>query len=154
MKTSKAVGSGIFVLFLGLFVGGLVWFFGQAEDYYAFANGTIEGARAVAPLNKEDMQARMTPTSINYDTEVKYRKFFITAPGAKQVELRADFNRWGKDPLLLTPYKKGYFETSVALAGGEYKYVFAVDGEEIPDPSNQDRKTLEDGREICIKTVR
>jgi len=100
------------------------------------------------------MLTRMTPQEIPSDTEIKYRKFFITAPGAKQVELRADFNRWGKDPIVLTPYKKGYFETSVALAGGEYKYVFVVDGEEIPDPSNQDRQTLKDGREICIKTVR
>lgn len=153
MKTTKS-SNVLFVLFLGLFVGGLVWYFNQLEDYYTFASGTIEGARAVAPLNKEDMQVRVSPVEIPYDTEVKYRKFFITAPGAKQVELRADFNRWGKDPLLLTPYKKGYFETSVALAGGEYKYVFAVDGEEIPDPTNQDRQTLADGREICIKTVR
>ena len=154
MKKSSIAGSAVFVLFLSLFIGGLIWFFNQAEDYYTFASGTIEGARAVAPLNKEDMQTRVNPAPIPYDIEVKYRKFFITAPGAKQVELRADFNRWGKDPLLLTPYKKGYFETSVALAGGEYKYVFAVDGEEIPDPSNNDRQTLQDGREICIKTVR
>lgn len=154
MNKSNVTGSAVFVLFLSLFIGGLIWFFNQAEDYYAFTSGTIEGARAVAPLNKDDMQTRITPTEISYDTEVKYRKFFITVPGAKQVELRADFNRWGKDPIVLTPYKKGYFETSVALAGGEYKYVFAVDGEEIPDPSNNDRQTLEDGREICIKTVR
>lgn len=153
MKTIKPA-SGFFILFLGLFVGGLVWFFTQAEDYYSFTLSTIEGARSVAPLNKEDMQVRMTPVDVPYDTEIKYRKFFITAPGAKQVELRADFNRWGKDPIILTPYKKGYFETSVALAGGEYKYVFAVDGNEVPDPSNQDRQILQDGREICIKTVR
>ncbi len=153
MKTTSKTGV-LFVVFLGLFVGGLIWFFLQAEDYYTFAVGTIEGARAVAPLNKEDMLVRMTPQDLAFDTEVKYRKFFITAPGAKQVELRADFNRWGKDPIMLTPYKKGYFETSVALAGGEYKYVFFVDGQEVPDPSNQDRQTLQDGREICIKTVR
>lgn len=153
MTTTKKTNV-CFGVFLALFIGGLVWLFAQLEDYYTFASDTIEGARAVAPLNKEDMQVRMTPAPVSYDTEVKYRKFFITAPGAKQVELRADFNRWGKDPIVLTPYKKGYFETSIALAGGEYKYVFAVDGEEIPDPSNQDRQTLEDGREICIKTVR
>lgn len=146
--------SKLFVVFLGLFVGALVWFFAQAEDYYTFTTATIEGARGIAPLGKEDMLARVNPNPVSYNTEVKYRKFFITAPGAKHVELRGDFNRWGKDPIVLTPYKRGYFETSVALAGGEYKYVFAVDGEEIPDPSNQDRYTLENGREICIKTVR
>ena len=153
MKTTNSTGK-LFGLFLGLLIGGLIWFLAQAEQYYTFARSTIEGARSIAPLHKDDMLVRLNPVSMPYDTEVKYRKFFLTAPGAKQVELRGDFNRWGKDPLLLTPYKKGYFETSVALAGGEYKYVFAVDGEEIPDPSNQDRKTLTDGREICIKTVR
>lgn len=153
MKTTSSRCS-VFALFLALFVGGVIWFFTQAESYYTFTTNTIEGARRVAPLNKEDMLVRMTPADVSYDTEIKYRKFFITAPGAQQVELRGDFNRWGKDPIVLTPYKKGYFETSVALAAGEYKYVFAIDGTEIPDPSNQDRQTLADGREICIKTVR
>lgn len=153
MKTTKRAG-GLFVVFLGLFIGALIWFFNVAEDYATYTTSTVEGARAVVPLNKEDMLVRVTPASVSYDTDVKYRKFFITAPGAEQVELRGDFNRWGKDPIVLTPYKKGYFETSVALAGGEYKYVFAVDGKEVPDPSNQDRQKLEDGREVCIKTVR
>ena len=86
--------------------------------------------------------------------QVKYRKFYLTAPGAKKVELLADFNRWGKDPIVLKPYRKGYFETSVALTGGEYKYVFSVDGKDTLDPMNKDRQILADGREICIKTVR
>lgn len=153
MKTTK-YSSIFFVLFLALIVGVLLSCFIAGEDFYTYTVGAIEGARSVSPLNQEDMLARVHPTSITYDTEVKYRKFFITAPGAQQVELRADFNRWGKDPILLTPYKKGYFEISVALTSGEYKYVFAVDGKEVPDPSNQDRQTLPDGREICIKTVR
>ena len=70
------------------------------------------------------------------------------------MELLADFNRWGKDPIVLKPYRKGYFETSIALTGGEYKYVFSVDGKDVLDPMNKDRQTLADGREICIKTVR
>ncbi len=153
MKTVKRTG-GFFMVFLCLFIGALVWFFTVAEDYGAYTLNTIEAARAVVPLTKQAMLMRVTPAQIPYDTEIKYRKFFITAPEASQVELRADFNRWGKDPIVLTPYKKGYFETSVALAGGEYKYVFAVDGKEVPDPSNQDRQKLADGREVCIKTVR
>ena len=153
MKTTKSTGE-LFLIFLALFVGTLIGVFTLAEDYVIYTTGTIEEARSVVPLHKEEMLARVTSTQIPYDTEVKYRKFFITAPGASQVELRADFNRWGKDPIVLTPYKKGYFETSVALTGGEYKYVFAVDGKEVPDPSNQDRQKLGDGREVCIKTVR
>ncbi len=153
MKTTKRVG-GLFVVFLCLFIGALIGCFAVTEDFLTYTTHTIEGARSVVPLQKEDMLARAMPAKVPYDTEVKYRKFFITAPGAEQVELRGDFNRWGKDPIVLTPYKKGYFETSVALAGGEYKYVFAIDGKEVPDPSNQDRQKLEDGREVCIKTVR
>ena len=153
MKTTKNTQY-LFVFFLVLLIAGVLGAFAVGEDYYSFVAGTLEGARSVAPLNKEDMLVRQNPDPVAFDTEVKYRKFFITAPGAQQVELRGDFNRWGKDPILLTPYKKGYFETSVALAGGEYKYVFAVDGKEIPDPSNKDRQHLTDGREVCIKTVR
>ena len=146
--------NGLFVVFLMLLVGALLLCFMAGEDFYTYSVGAIQGASIVSPLNREDMLARVNPEPVSYDTKVKYRKFFITAPGAEQVELRADFNRWGKDPILLTPYKKGYFEISVALTGGEYKYVFAIDGKEVPDPSNQDRQTLPDGREICIKTVR
>ena len=153
MKNAKQP-NGLFVILLALIVGALLCCFVAGEDFYTYSLKAIEGASLVAPLNQEGMLARVHPAPISYDTEVKYRKFFITAPGAKQVELRADFNRWGKDPILLTPYKKGYFEVSVALTGGEYKYVFAIDGKEVPDPSNQDRQTLPDGREICIKTVR
>ena len=69
------------------------------------------------------------------------------------MELLADFNRWGKDPIELKAYRKGYFETSVALTGGEYKYVFSVDGKDVLDPTNLDRRTV-NGRDICIKTVR
>lgn len=153
MKTTKQAG-GLFVIFLLLLIGAVIWFFNVADDYYTFTSGTLEGAVHVAPLNKEDMLARRTPAPASYDNEVKYRKFFITVPNAAAVELVGDFNRWGKDPISLTAYKKGYFETSVALASGEYKYAFLVDGKEMPDPSNQDRQILPDGREVCIKTVR
>ncbi len=153
MKTTKRAG-GLFAVFLLLLIGALIWFFNVADEYYTFMSGTLKGAEPVVPLNKEDMLARHTPAPVSYDTEVKYRKFFITAPNAGKVELVGDFNRWGQDAIVLTPYKKGYFETSVSLASGEYKYAFVVDGKETPDPSNQDRQILPDGREVCIKTVR
>ncbi len=143
----------LFVLFVLLIVLVLTWFFVASEDYYDYAADTIESSASVAPLNKESLIARLQPVRHSYDTEVKYRKFYITVPGAKKVELLADFNRWGKDPIELKAYRKGYFETSVALTGGEYKYVFSVDGKEVLDPTNLDRREL-DGREICIKTVK
>lgn len=143
----------LFVLFVLLIALVLTWFFVASEDYYDYAADTIESSASVAPLNKESLIARLQPVRHSYDTEVKYRKFYITVPGAKKVELLADFNRWGKDPIELKAYRKGYFETSVALTGGEYKYVFSVDGKEVLDPTNLDRREL-DGREICIKTVK
>ena len=143
----------LFVLFVLLIAIVLTWFFAASEDYYDYAADTIESSASVAPLNKESLLARMQPVRHNYDTEVKYRKFYITEKKKKKVELLADFNRWGKDPIVLKPYRKGYFETSVALTGGEYKYVFSVDGKEVLDPTNLDRREV-DGHEICIKTVK
>ncbi|MBD9149297.1 MAG: hypothetical protein EGQ14_00470 [Spirochaetia bacterium] len=143
----------LFVLFLILIALVLTWFFAVSEDYYDYAADTIESSASVAPLNKESLLASAKPVRQPYDTEVKYRKFYLTAPGAQKVELLADFNRWGKNPIVLKPYRKGYFETSVALTGGEYKYVFSVDGRDVLDPVNLDRREV-DGREICIKTVK
>ena len=153
MKPIKHTGN-LFALFLFLFMGGFVWFLAQVQQWYLFSKNTVQAASAAAPLSKESMLARLTPVPVAAEKEVKYRTFFLTSPGAEKVELRGDFNRWGKDVLELTPYKKGYFETSVALATGEYQYEFVVDGVPQPDPVNQDRRTLPDGREICIKTVR
>ena len=143
----------LFVCFILLLAAGLVLLFNLSEDYYRYAADTIEAASSVAPLNKESELAIMRPANVSYDTEVKYRKFFITAPNAKKIELVADFNRWGKDSIELKGYRKGYFETLVALTGGEYKYVFVIDGKDVLDPSNKDR-TVVNGRTVCIKTVR
>ena len=143
----------LFPLFVFLIAIGLVGFFVAASDYYGYTAGVIENTASISALNKESLLTRLKPTSIPYDTEVKYRKFFITAPGAQRVELLADFNRWGKDPVVLKAYRKGYFETSVALTAGEYKYVFSVDGKDVLDPSNKDRQMMGE-REVCIKTVK
>ena len=153
MKKNKPT-SRLFGLFLVLLIAAIVWFFTQTDTYYNFVVSSIKTAAQVPPLHKEAMLMRVQPVPNAYDQEVKYRKFFITVPQAQKVELLADFNGWGKEPLELTAYKKGYFEISVALAGGEYKYVFRVDGKLTLDPSNQDRQTLPNGQEICIKTVR
>ena len=143
----------LFPLFVFLIAVGLVGFFVVVSDYYDYTSGVIENTASISALNKESLLARLKPAPINYDTEVKYRKFFITVPGAQRVELLADFNRWGKDPVVLKSYRKGYFETSVALSAGEYKYVFSVDGKDVLDPMNKDRQLL-GGREVCIKTVK
>lgn len=105
-----------------------------------------------APLQNVEQNQTKHPKE-QFDTEVKFRKFYITAPGAKKVELLADFNGWGARPVVLKEYNKSYFDTTVAMSAGEYKYVFLVDGVEILDPTNKDRIEF-NGREVCIKTVR
>jgi len=152
MSKHKQAGP-LFTLFLLLIALFLTWLFVVADDYFSYTASTVESAASVAPLNKESVLERTKKKPQPYDTEVKYRTFYITAPNAKQVELAGDFNRWGKDPIVLKGYRKGYFETSVALTAGEYKYVFLVDGQDRLDPMNKDRIVL-NGREVCIKTVK
>lgn len=134
------------ILALIILAACLVVLFNAGKDYYETVN-LKPGPPAAVP----QPQKPQSPTP--YDTEIKFRKFFITAPGAKQVELAADFNNWGAAPIVLTPYTKGYFDTSVALAAGEYKYVFLVDGKETLDPINQDIADF-NGRKVCVKTVK
>lgn len=152
MPTTKKPGA-LFVLFLVLVMGALLWVLTTARDYYDFTTRTVEHAAAAKPLNKEALLQRNQYPPEPFNTEVKYRTFFLTYPGAEKVELVADFNRWGKDPLVLQNYRKNYFEISVALTSGEYKYAFLVDGKRVMDPANMDRQ-MYNGQEVCIKTVR
>lgn len=148
----KAPGT-LFAFLLLLLCVALTGLLITGEDYYTFASGAIESAAGAATLDKADLDKLTHPAAAKLNTEIKFRNFFITIPGAKKVELQADFNSWGKNPLPLKAYAKGYFETSVALAAGEYKYVFVVDGKDVLDPANLDRTTV-DGRTVCIKTVK
>ena len=152
MSKNKLPGK-LFSFFILLMVAGLIAFLTTLSDYYTYTSQAAENTASIAALNKESLLALAQKKPQPYDTEIKYRKFFITAPGATRVELQADFNRWGQDPIVLKPYRKGYFDTSVALTAGEYKYVFVVDGKDVLDPLNKDRQIL-GGREVCIKTVK
>ncbi len=149
---SKKPGT-LFVLFLLLMCAALTLFFTAAEDYYDYASSSVEGAAQTAPLEKEDLLNLNKKTNEKFNTEIKFRNFFLTVPGAQQVELQADFNGWGKTPIKLKKYNRGYFEISLALPAGEYKYVFVADGKDVLDPTNQDR-TQYQGRTVCIKTIR
>ncbi len=140
---SAMVVSGIF------FAAALVLFFYIANEYFGFVKGWEERFKvssAEAQVKKPAPPAPAAP-------EIKFRKFYITAPGAKKVELVADFNGWGDTPIVLTPYNKGYFEVSLALVTGEYKYLFLVDGVEKKDVTNKDLVEFK-GREVNVKTVR
>jgi len=145
---NKETASAPKTMFLTLIILALIVFalFTLGREYYDFTQTLPQGgAEAAPPPPASDPK--------QYDTEVKFRKFFITAPGAKQVELIADFNNWGEQPIEFKEYNKSYFDVTVALASGEYKYLFLVDGKEVVDGTNKDRAQF-NGREVCIKTVK
>lgn len=143
----------LFVLFLLLLSAALTTLFIVGEDFYAYTSGAIESAAQSATLDKDDLKTLATPSRETFNTDIRFRNFFITDTRAKHVELLADFNDWGKNPIVLKPYSRGYFEVSLALPAGEYKYVFHIDGKDVLDPNNQDR-TQFNGRTVCIKTIK
>ena len=122
----------LFVLFLLLLSAALTAFFIISEDYYDYTSGSIDAAAQSATLDKDDLKKLAS---------------------AQQVELHADFNNWGQNPIVLKPYSRGYFEISLALPAGEYKYVFHIDGKDVLDPNNLDRTEF-NGRTVCIKTIK
>lgn len=143
----------LFVFFLLLLGAGVILFLSAGEDYYSYLSSSVERTAATAVLTKQEAEQLAYATNEKLNTDIKLRNFFLTFPGAKKVELQADFNGWGKVPLELKAYSRGYFEISVALAAGEYKYVFVVDGKDVLDPNNLDRVEY-NGRKVCIKTVK
>lgn len=143
----------LFVLFLLLLSAALTAFFIISEDYYDYTSGSIDAAAQSATLDKDDLKKLASAQQEELNTDIKFRNFFITDTRAKQVELYADFNNWGQNPIVLKPYSRGYFEISLALPAGEYKYVFHIDGKDVLDPNNLDRTEF-NGRTVCIKTIK
>ena len=143
----------LFVLFLLLLSAALTAFFVISEDYYDYTSGSIDTAAQSATLDKDDLKKLASAQREELNTDIKFRNFFITDTRAKHVELQADFNNWGQNPIVLKPYSRGYFEISLALPAGEYKYVFHIDGKDVLDPNNLDRTEF-NGRTVCIKTIK
>lgn len=143
----------LFGVFLILFIIALIGLLGAGEDFFTFAAEVIRKSAQTQPIKKEDALKLSRPAQMQLEDELKFRKFSITVPKAQKVELLADINGWGKYPVELTGNDKGYFETTLVLPAGEYKYVFLVDGKEMLDPLNNDRRTV-NGRKVCVKTVK
>ncbi|HUA67278.1 MAG TPA: hypothetical protein VMA13_01910 [Candidatus Saccharimonadales bacterium] len=56
------------------------------------------------------------------------------APGARQVNLAADFNAWDPSSLPMHRRPDGCWYLQVSLTHGYHQYVFLVDGEPTVDP--------------------
>ena len=74
--------------------------------------------------------------SIEVDEEEVIFRFEY--PGAAKVYLAGDFNNW--NPTMDGMVKRdGAWEVRLYLVPGKYRYMFVVDGENIPDPDNPNR---------------
>ncbi len=62
--------------------------------------------------------------------------FSLEAPGAKQVILVGDFNKWNEKAHPMRKNDKGIWGKIVMLSPGMHQYKFLVDGEWWNDPNN------------------
>jgi len=62
--------------------------------------------------------------------------FSLDAPGAKEVILMGDFNKWDRKRHPMGKNAKGLWSKIVMLSIGRYEYKFLVDGEWLHDPKN------------------
>jgi 1,4-alpha-glucan branching enzyme len=68
---------------------------------------------------------------------IKHRlTFTLDAPGAKEVMLVGDFNKWNKKAHPMRKNDKGTWDKIVVLSPGMHEYKFLVDGKWWHDPNN------------------
>lgn len=94
------------------------------------------------------------PAQMKYTENQKEYRFVIYQPGAKTVELTGDFTKWQK--VKMKPIDKtGYFELSMKLKPGEYKYSFVIDGKyTAPDPTVLAKERDDFGNENSILKIK
>ena len=83
-------------------------------------------------------------------------KFYIVAPGAKQVTLVGDFNDWDQRKNKLAPVQNGngMWAVDVNLPAGVYSYAFLIDGKEWRADPRAPRVAGDDfGRPSSVITV-
>ena len=80
--------------------------------------------------------------------------FALRKPDAKQVSLSGEFNGWSPNATPMKRRADGQWETTVALAPGQYQYKFIVDGEWVVDPVAQKNVPNECGSLNSVLEVR
>jgi len=82
-------------------------------------------------------------------------RFELMAPGAHRVTLAGSFNEWDASSIVFTPTAQdGLWSVTVALAPGQYQYLFVVDGERwIPDPEAHAQVEDEFGQKNSLLVV-
>lgn len=85
--------------------------------------------------------------------DLRFARFSAKFPGAKDVRLAGDFNKWNPDSLALARKDGKTWEAVVPLPPGRYKYIYRVDGQDTLDPLNPDTD-LEGGRKVSALTLK
>ena len=103
----------------------------------------MQGQRAVA-LSLRVVFSFLTAiavTSACADDQID-QTFSYTDPSAKTVTVAGEFTNWSEVPL--TRGDSGKWAKTLHLKPGYYAYKFVVNGDWVLDPSNPQRKTVND----------
>jgi hypothetical protein len=108
------------------FSAGITWWIGRSPRQAPPIElpSDVEGDRVVASSNDSHL-------------------FRIHAPGARRVELVADFNNWDPSVNPLRPTADGWWELALRLPAGVYQYSYLVDGKMVTPPDAD--VTVDDG---------
>jgi hypothetical protein len=81
------------------------------------------------------VQVVPVPVCASIEVDEEEVVFRLDVPGASKVFLTGDFNNW--NPKMDSMVKRGgAWELRLYLVPGKYRYMFVVDGENLPDPDN------------------
>lgn len=145
----KAVFWALFLAFIGLAAVPSVVLIESARQYYDFLSGWDPGVLQATRLRH--VMHRGGPESLPAPN-IYFVEFRLRAPGAKQVLLAGDFNRWKPETLRLARKARGNWEIQVPLPPGRYRYLFQVDGAWTADPAAS-TTGLRDGRPTSVREV-
>ncbi len=71
---------------------------------------------------------------------IQSTEFTVTAPEAQEVYLAGNFNEWNASEFAMRKFKGGRYVKKMKLKPGRYEYLFVIDGEWCPDPTNPARQ--------------
>ena len=79
----------------------------------------------------------LDPPAAGADSHGPLKDFVFMSPGAREVHLVGDFNRWTlSNDSLLWQKEEGVWQKRIFLAPGRHRYKFVVDGHWVTDPQN------------------
>ena len=122
---------------------------GQALPSGRSPQGYLSGTEGEA---KADLPSSLPPFQSNGHGRVVV--FRMRAPGAKRVQLAADFSQWDRSPLDLYFVGDHFWQITLSLPPGRYCYRFIVDGEWRDDPWCPHRESNTFGGHNAVVEVR